>query len=199
MATRKNPRFKECRKLGVNVCGHPKAMKKATNNTPFKRRKKISEFGLQLTEKQKIKGYYGIFEKQLRNYYEKAKRKTDMRTGDALLTMIECRVDNLVYRIGFANSIRMARQLVTHGHIDVNGKKMDIPSCLARPGDIISLREKSQKITVLKTNFLKQNAPPVPYIERSEEDLSGKLTRMPERSELPIEINDQLVIEFYSR
>lgn len=198
MATRRNPRFKECRKLGVNACGHPKAMKR-TVNPALKRRRKVSEFGLQQNEKQKVKAYYGIFEKQLRNYYDKAKKKTEMRTGDALLITLEQRLDNLVYRIGFGNSIRMSRQLVSHGHVRVNGKKIDIPSYLVQPGDVITLREKSQSIEVMKTNFLKQNAAALPYIERSEENLSGTFTRLPTRSEIPVEINDHLVVEFYSR
>lgn len=198
MATRRNPRFKECRKLGVNACGHPKAMKRVGNNPAMKRRRKVSEYGLQLNEKQKVKVYYGIFEKQLRNYYDKAKKKTEMRTGDALMIMLEQRLDNMVYRIGFANSIRMARQLVSHGHIRVNEKKIDIPSYLIKPGDVITLKEKSQNVEALKTNFLRQNSAGLPYIERSEEKLSGTLTRAPTRSEIPIEINDQLVVEFYS-
>ncbi|MFI3257970.1 MAG: 30S ribosomal protein S4 [Spirochaetales bacterium] len=197
MATKRNPRFKECRKLGVNACGHPKAMKRVAA-TP-KRRRKVSEYGLQLNEKQKVKAYYGIFEKQLRNYYAKAKKRTEMRTGDALLIMLEQRLDNMVYRIGFANSIRMARQVVSHGHICVNDKKIDIPSYIVQPNDVITLREKSRGVEGFKTNFLKQNSADLPYIERSEEGLSGKLTRSPTRSEIPVMINDQLVVEFYSR
>ncbi len=197
MATKRNPRFKECRKLGVNTCGHPKAMKRAVNPN-LKKRRKVSEYGLQLNEKQKVKAYYGIFEKQLRNYYDKAKTKKNMSTGDALFIMLESRLDNLVYRMGFANSIRMARQLVSHGHIRVNGAKIDIPSYLAQPGDEITLREKSRGVEVFKTNFLKQNSAGLPYIERSEENLSGKYIRLPARSEIPVEVNDRLVIEFYS-
>ena len=198
MATKRNPRFKECRKLGVNTCGHPKAMKRA-GAPSLKRRKKVSEYGLQLNEKQKVKAYYGIFEKQLRNYYAKAKKKTGMRTGDALFQMLETRLDNMVYRMGFANSIRMARQLVSHGHIRVNGAKIDIPSYQIQPGDELTLREKSKSCEVFKTNFLKQNSSGLPYIERSEEKLSGKLTRLPQRSEIPVQVNDSLVVEFYSR
>ncbi|QTQ10776.1 30S ribosomal protein S4 [Treponema parvum] len=198
MATRRGPRFKECRRLGVNTCGHPKALDRA-KDPAFQKRHKESEYGRQLIEKQKVKAYYGIFEKQLRNYYDKAKIKKGQRTGDLLLITLECRLDNLVYRIGFANSIRMARQVVNHGHVLVNGKKVDIPSYLVKEGDVISLREKSQKIETFKTNFLGTARFNLPYIERDEEKLSGKLARMPLRAELPVEINDQLVIEYYSR
>ena len=120
------PRFKQCRRLGVNVCGHPKAMKRA-NDPAFAKRKKPTDYSKQLTEKQKLKAYYGVMEKQLHHYYEKA-LTSELRTGDALVIALERRIDNAVYRIGFANSIRLARQLVNHGHILVNGKKVDIPS-----------------------------------------------------------------------
>lgn len=198
MATRRGPRFKECRRLGVNVCGHPKAMKRA-NNVAFKKRRKVSEYSLQLTEKQKIKAYYGILERQLRRYYDLAKRKIGVRTGDALFEMLECRLDNLVYRLGFGNSIRLARQLVSHGHILVDGKKINIPSYPVKPGQVISLKEKSQKNTAFKGYFLGQNKSPLAYIEKQEDKFCGKLIRTPERNEIPVEVNDQLVVEFYSR
>ena len=198
MATRRGPRFKECRRLGVNTCGHPKALDRA-KAPAFQKRGKISEYGKQQIEKQKVKAYYGILEKQLRNYYAIAKTKKGQRTGDYLLITLERRLDNLVYRIGFANSIRMARQIVNHGHVLVNGQKVDIPSYLIKEGDVISLREKSQKIDTFKQNFLGTARFNCPYIERDEEKLSGKLARLPLRAEIPVEINDQLVVEFYSR
>ena len=186
MATRRGPRFKECRRLGVNTCGHPKALDRA-KAPAFQKRGKVSEYGKQLIEK------------QLRNYYAIAKTKKGQRTGDYLLITLERRLDNLVYRIGFANSIRMARQIVNHGHVLVNGQKVDIPSYLIKEGDVISLREKSQKIDTFKQNFLGTARFNCPYIERDEEKLSGKLARLPLRAEIPVEINDQLVVEFYSR
>lgn len=198
MATRRGPRFKECRRLGVNACGHPKAMKR-TQEQGFKRRRKPSEYSLQLTEKQKIKAYYGIFEKQLRNYYAKAKKNTAMKLGDALLLLVESRLDNIVYRAGFANSIRMARQLVSHGHMRVNGAKVDIPSYELKPGDVITLREKSIKNETFKATFLSQNSKGLDYVSRDEEKLSATYTRYPERKEIPVEINMQLVVELYSR
>lgn len=197
MATRREPRFKECRRLGVNVCGHPKAMSRA-NAPAFTKRKKQSEYSLQLTEKQKIKGYYNIMEKQLRRYFEKAQRK-QMRTGDALFQMLECRLDNLVYRLGFANSIRLARQQVNHGLVLVNGQKVDIPSYQVKPKDVITLREKYRANELFKDNFLVKGGFPLPYLSVNKEEFSGVLERMPEREEIPVEVNDSLVVEFYSR
>lgn len=197
MATRRNPRFKESRRLGVNVCGHPKAMNKTGNQT-FRRTRRKSEYGTQLTEKQKVKAYYGILEKQLRRYYTVASRE-EGKTGENLITDLETRLDNLVYRIGFANSIRMARQLVTHGHIRVDGKKINIPSFQVKAGQVVSLRERSQKNDQFKASFLNGNRRPLPYIEVTEESFSGKLVAMPKRAEIPVEINEQLVVEFYSK
>ena len=141
MATRRGPRFKECRRLGVNVCGHPKALNRA-NDPAFKRTHKISEYGQQLIEKQKVKAYYGILEKQLVRYF-KAAAKSAENTGAALITSLECRLDNLVYRIGFANSIRMARQIVNHGHILV-----DSFLCYKGGTGNFSLRKIAEKRTV---------------------------------------------------
>ena len=132
MATRRNPRFKECRRLGVNVCGHPKALDRA-GAPAFKKTKKASDYSLHLTEKQKVKAYYGILEKQLRRYFEQASKSSEM-TGVALLVSLETRLDNLVYRLGFASSIRMARQMVSHKHITVDGKVVNIPSFAVKEG-----------------------------------------------------------------
>lgn len=148
MATRRGPRFKECRRFGINVCGHPKALDRL--GTTVKRSKKMSEYGKQLLEKQKIKAYYGIFERQLLRYY-KAASKSKARTADALFCTLECRLDNLVYRIGFANSIRLARQQVTHRHILVNGKNVNIPSYICKAGDVISLKENSRSNELFKS------------------------------------------------
>ena len=197
MARFMGPRFKQCRRLGVNVCGHPKAMNRA-NSPAFSKRKKPTDYSRQLTEKQKLKAYYGILEKQLHRYFEKA-LKSSMNTGDALVISLERRLDNAVYRIGFGNSIRLARQLVTHGHILVNGKKVDIPSYQLQVGDVVSLKEKSRNNEQFKACFLGHPAFNLPYFERNEEEFSGKLTRLPERSEIPVQVNDQLVVEYYSK
>lgn len=197
MARNTSPRFKECRRLGVNVCGHPKAMKRA-GNPAFSKRRKPTEYSKLLLEKQKLKAYYGLLEKQLEHYFDVAKASKEM-TGTALVVSLERRLDNAVYRIGFGNSIRLARQLVTHGHILVNGKKVDIPSYQLKVGDVVSLKEKSRKNELFRDNFLGHPSFNVPYFEKNEEEFSAKFTRLPEREEIPIQVNDQLVVEFYSK
>ena len=197
MATKRGPRFKECRRLGVNVYGHPKAMKRA-NAPAFAKRKKVSEYGAQLMEKQKIKGYYGILENQLRRYFAAAQSKTG-KTGDVLMSMLECRLDNIVYRVGIGGSIRQARQLVTHGHILVNGKKITIPSYQVKVSDTVRLKEKTRTNEHIAANFLDAQAFSVPYIEKHRDAFGGTLLRLPEREEIPVEVNDSMVIEFYSR
>lgn len=197
MATRRGPRFKECRRLGVNVCGHPKAMDRA-GAPAFKRTKKMSDYGLHLLEKQKVKAYYGILEKQLRRYFERATKSKEM-TGVALIVSLETRLDNLVYRLGFASSIRMARQMVTHRHIEVNGKKIGIPSYAVKVGDVLTLTEKARKSDQFKKAFLSDSKAKLDYLERDEEHFSGKLIRLPLRAEIPVQINDQMVVEYYSK
>ena len=197
MARYTGPRFKQCRRLGVNVCGHPKAMDRA-GSPAFAKRKKPTDYSRQLTEKQKLKAYYGVLEKQLHKYFEKA-LKSNLNTGDALVISLERRLDNAVYRIGFGNSIRLARQLVSHGHILVNGKKVDIPSYQINVGDVISLKEKSRNNEHFRDCFLGHPAFNLPYYEKNTDEFSGKLTRLPERNEIPVQVNDQLVVEFYSR
>lgn len=197
MATRRGPRFKECRRLGVNVCGHPKAMDRA-NAPAFKKTHKQSEYGLQLCEKQKIKAYYGILEKQMLRYYEAAAR-CNGNTGEQLLIKLECRLDNLVYRMGFANSIRMARQMVSHCHILVDGKVINIPSYAVKPGTTLQLVEKARKSEQFKKCFLSQNKAALPYITRDEENFAGTFTALPQRNEIPVDVKEQLVVEFYSK
>ena len=197
MATKRSPRFKECRRLGVNVCGHPKAMERA-GAPAFKKTKKTSDYGLHLIEKQKVKAYYGILERQLRRYFELATKSKEM-TGAALLIELECRLDNLVYRLGFASSIRMARQMVSLRHIEVDGVKINVPSYAVKPGQVISLTEKSQKSEQFKKSWLSDNKAKLDYIERDEEKFCGKLTRLPLRPEIPVQINDQMVVEYYSK
>ena len=197
MATRRSPRFKECRRLGVNVCGHPKAMERA-NSPAFAKKKKVSEYGLQLIEKQKVKAYYGVLERQLVKYYDRASRKAG-KTGENLIVLLETRLDNLVYRLGFANSIRMAHQMVSHQHILVDGKCVNIPSFEVKVGQVISLKEKARKSSQFKDTFLGDNKAALPYLERDEENFSGKLISMPERKDIPVQINDQMVVEYYSK
>ncbi len=197
MATKHGPRFKECRRLGVNVCGHPKAMERA-GAPAFKKTKKTSDYGLHLIEKQKVKAYYGILERQLRRYFELANKSKEM-TGTALLVTLECRLDNLVYRLGFASSIRMARQMVSHRHIEVDGVKINVPSYSVKVGQVITLTESARKSEQFKKSWLSDTRAKLDYLERDEEKFCGKLTRLPLRAEIPVQINDQMVVEFYSK
>ena len=197
MATRREPRFKLCRRLGVNVCGHPKAMKRM-DDKPARGGKKISEYGLQLMEKQKIKAYYGILERQLARYMKLSQMSKGI-TGEVLLQTLECRLDNLVYRLGFARSIRQARQVVTHGHIMLNGKKTSIPSQLVKENDVIALRQESRKNVMLSNNFQELHPFGLNYLEKNPEEYTGKLLRKPQRDEIPVEVNEILIIEHYSQ
>lgn len=197
MAKMMGSRFKQCRRLGLNVCGHPKAMDRAVKGTSRADRK-LSPYGVQLLEKQRLKAYYGVLEKQFANYVKKA-MKSKNSTGEVLIQMLECRLDNLVYRLGLASSIRQARQMVVHGHILVNGKKVDRPSYEITVGDVISLREKSHKNTMFKEGFQLNAISQYPYLNKDVENFSGTLLRKPERNEVPIEIDDILVVEYYSK
>ncbi|MCQ4923506.1 30S ribosomal protein S4 [Tissierella sp. P1] len=197
MAKMMGPRFKQSRRLGLNVCGHPKAMDRATRGTS-RADKKLTEYGRQLLEKQRLRAYYGVMEKQFSKYVRIAK-KSEEQTGHALIKILETRLDNLVYRLGFASSIRQARQMVVHGHILVNGRKVDIPSYIVEIGDTIELKGKSKDIEIFKENFNNFFLNQYPYLEKDENKMSGTLVRYPERNEIPIEIEDQLVVEYYSR
>ena len=197
MAKMMGPRFKQCRRLGLNVCGHPKAMDRAGRGTS-RADKKLSPYGLQLLEKQRLRAYYGVLEKQFRNYVKKAEKSKES-TGVALIQMLECRLDNVVYRLGFANSIRQARQMVVHWHILVIGKKVDIPSFAVQVGDEVSLREKSRTNVMFKENFESGALNEYPYLSKDMDKFSGVLTRLPERQEVPIEIDEILIVEFYSK
>lgn len=191
------PRFKLSRRLGLNVYGHPKAMNRVARGTS-REDKKLSNYGQQLLEKQRLRAYYGVMEKQFMKYVRMAK-KSHEQTGHALVKILESRLDNLVYRMGFASSIRQARQMVVHGHVLVNGKKVDIPSYLCEVGDTITLKEKSRQVDLFKENFENALLNNLPYIQKDQETFSGTLIKIPERDEVPIEIDDQLVVEFYSR
>lgn len=191
------PRFKQSRRFGVNIFGNPKELKRGPRNA----RKKESEYGKQLNEKQKLKLYYGLSEKQMTSYMRNAKRKSqssDMILGDIVVTTIERRLDNIVYRLGLGRSLRQARQFVNHGHIEVNGKKIDIPSYVLSVGDVVSVREKSKDRQIFKDN-LEYASYLVPYLSVDKEKLEGKLVTYPERSAVPVEVTDSLVVEFYAK
>ena len=197
MAKMRTPRFKLCRRLGLNVIGHPNAMKRA-NNGSARNAKKLSAYGTQLLEKQRLRAYYGVMEKQFSSYVKKALKDKE-QTGYSLIKRLECRLDNIVYRLGFANSIASARQMVVHGHFLVNGSKVSIPSFSVSIGDLITLREKSQRNETFKNNFLSNIINTCPYLDKNANEFSGTLLRHPLRNEVPIEVNDSLIVEFYSK
>ncbi|WBW49523.1 30S ribosomal protein S4 [Peptoniphilus equinus] len=196
MAKMMAPRFKQSRRLGLNVCGHPKAMKRAVKGTA-RSDKKLTEYGKQLLEKQRLRAYYGVLEKQFVNLFKEAK-KAKGQTGPLLVQYLERRLDNLAYRMGFASSIRQARQMVTHGHIKVNGKKVNIPSYRCDEGDVIELSERGKKVEMFKENFQTNFVTSYPYISK-DENFKATLVTLPEREDVPIEIEDQLIVEFYSK
>ena len=162
-------------------------------------RKRVKEYGLQLREKQKAKRYYGILEKQFKNYFVKADKK-EGQTGENLLTMIERRLDNVVYRMGMADSRREARQLVRHGHFRVNGRKVDIPSYITKKGDVITLREqsrKSPKIKMLVENISARSVPA--WISMDKENIQATITALPVRTDIDFPIEEHLIVALYSK
>ncbi|MBE0450980.1 MAG: 30S ribosomal protein S4 [Clostridia bacterium] len=197
MARMRGPRFKQCRRLDLNVCGHPKAMKRAGNGQS-RAAKKLSSYGTQLLEKQRLRGYYEVMEKQFRRYVGDAMNSKE-QTGHALVKRLETRLDNMVYRMGFASSIRQARQMVVHGHFLVNNKKVDIPSYDLSVGDHIQLREKSRQNEMFRDNIINRSISSPSYVSVDEAQFEGELIRVPEMDEIPIEIDVHLVVEYYSK
>jgi len=164
-----------------------------------RRRSKIQGYGIQLREKQKVKRMYGVLEKQFRNYFAKAARGKGI-TGTALLQMLEQRLDNVVYRLGFASSRAMARQLVAHGHIVVNGRKLTVPSALVRPGSVVILREKSRKNEQVKICLDTAKGRGVPaWLELDADQFQGTVKQLPSREEITMPIQEQLIVELYSK
>lgn len=197
MARMRGPRFKQCRRLDLNVCGHPKAMNRAGNGQA-RDAKKLSSYGRQLLEKQRLRGYYEVMEKQFKRYVKEA-MKSPEQTGHVLIKTLELRLDNLVYRMGFASSIRQARQMVVHGHILVNSAKISIPSYKVNVGDCISLVVKSRSNPLFSENFQTRAITTPKYLSVHSEPYTCIVSRMPEIDEIPIEIDVHLVVEFYSR
>ena len=199
MAKNTQPVLKRCRTLGVS----PAAMgysKNSNRNPGGKRRTKKSEYGTQLTEKQKVKFVYGILEKQFRSYYEKATRMSG-KTGENLLILVERRLDNVVYRLGFAMTRREARQLVNHGHFTVNGQRVDIPSYLVKPGDVVEVAEKSRSSVKFKrlTGEDAVMVTPPQWLEREKNALKGTVTKLPAREDIDMPIEEHLIVELYSK
>ena len=197
MAIDRVPDLKRCRALGLEpaVIGRSRQSKRQVRRT----NRKVSEYGLQLREKQKAKFIYGVLERQFRNYYEKA-RKMQGVTGENLLSLLERRLDNVVFRLGLANTRRQARQIVTHGHITVNGKRVDIPSALVKIGDEIAVCEKSRGNELFKAIKETNNALSAPaWLEADQANLKGSITRYPTRDEIDVPVKEQSIIELYSR
>ena len=197
MAKKMQPILKRCKALGISptVMG----INKETRRNPKPGRRKQSEYAVQLNEKQKAKFIYGVLEKQFRHYYELAS-KTQGVTGENLLQLLERRLDNVVYRLGFANTRREARQMVNHGHITVNGKRVDIPSYQVSPGEVISIREKSRGSEHVKQILEKNAATMIPkWLELNRETLQGKVVALSERSDIDFDINETLIVELYSK
>ena len=201
MARYTGPKTKIARKFGEPIYGSDKYYEKRNfppgQHGAAKKRKKVSEYGIQLQEKQKAKYTYGILERQFRNIFDKASKKKGI-TGEILLQLIESRVDNTVYRLGIAPTRDAARQLVSHRHITVNGKVMNIPSAMLKPGDIVAVREKSKSLEVI-TNSVAGRSVSFPWLEWDSATLTGKFMSYPYREDIPETINEQLIVELYSK
>ena len=199
MAKNMQPIAKRCKALGISptVMGYSK--KETKRNPGGQMRKKKSEYAIQLNEKQKVKFVYGILEKQFHMYYEKASRMPG-KTGENLLTLVERRLDNVVYRLGFAMTRREARQLVNHGHYTVNGKRVNIPSYTVNVGDVIAVCENSCSTTRFKKMKEDDAFVAAPkWLERDKNTLSGKVIALPARDDIDFEIAENLIVELYSK
>jgi small subunit ribosomal protein S4 len=201
MAKYIGPKSKIARKIGDPIFGSDKYFEKK-NYPPGihginKKRKKTSEYGIQLKEKQKAKYTYGILERQFRNTFEKANRSKGV-TGEVLLQLLESRLDNVVFRLGIGPTRAAARQLVSHKHIIVNGQVVNVPSYRLRPGDIIGVREKSKSLESITESINNVN-PTYPWLEWDTDKMAGKFVSIPERSEIPENIKEQLIVELYSK
>ena len=197
MAIDRTPVLKRCRQLGIDpiVMGINKESKRKVQ----RRRRQESEYGAQLREKQKAKFIYGVLEKQFRGYYDKA-RKMEGITGDNLMTILESRLDNVVYRLGFARTRKEARQTVRHGHIQVNGHRVDIPSYQVKAGDVVSVAPKYKDLLPIKEALIRTEGVAVPsWLEVDIEKLSGKVLQLPSRDQIDLELDAQLIVELYSK
>ena len=197
MAVDRTPVLKRCRSLGMEpqVLG----IDKKSNRQLVRANRKMSEYGLQLREKQKAKFIYGVLEKPFRNYYEKADRKKGM-TGENLMTMLESRLDNVVFRLGFARTRREARQIVDHKHVLVNGKSVNIPSYLVKAGDVIEIREKSKSLQRYK-DIVEVTAGRISpeWLDQDLEALKGTVKALPTREQIDVPVNEMLIVELYSK
>ena len=193
---------KICRKLNFSVCGSDRCALLRREAPPGMHpdlRRKMSDYKKRLTEKQKLRFSYWVSEKQFRNYVKEAFKKPGI-PGETLMSLLERRLDNIVYRLGFAPTLLSARHLVVHGHVLVNSRKVDCPSYTLRPGEVLLLKEKSQKMLLVEEGLARSPARPVlPYIQMDKENFKGMLTSIPERAQIPLEINEGLIMEHYTR
>ena len=200
MARYTGPVWKKSRRLSFSVLETGEELKKRTyapgQHGPTKRIK-LSGYGTQLREKQRVRNMYGVTERQFHNLFEKAQKMEGM-AGVNFLVLLESRLDNIVYRMGFARTRKAARQLVNHGHIAVNGKKVDIPSALMEPGAVISVRDNAKSMQVIKDSLDSNYVAPA-FVTVDKENMKGSFDRIPERSELNQEINESLIVEYYNR
>ncbi len=201
MARYTGPKTKIARKFGEPIFGPDKVLSKK-NYPPGihgnNRRKKTSEYGIQLREKQKAKYTYGVLEAQFRNLFELASRTKGVK-GEVLLQLLESRLDNVVFRLGFAPTRSAARQLVSHRHITVDGKVVNIPSYLLKPGQIVGVREKAKSMEVINNSLSGFNHSKYPWLEFDQSTKAGKFLHMPERADIPENIKEQLIVELYSK
>ena len=195
------PSWKVSRRLGISLSGTGKELARrpyAPGQHGQNNRRKLSEYGLQLREKQKLRMTYGLSERQFANLFLKAGKIREGKHGDNFMVLLERRLDNVVYRLGLATTRRQARQLVNHGHITVDGKRVDIPSYEVKPGQVISLRERSKDLKVVK-EALEAIVGRVPFVSCDENTMEGSLVRLPERDELDANIDESLVVEYYNK
>ena len=195
------PSWKVSRRLGISLSGTGKELARrpyAPGQHGQNNRRKLSEYGLQLREKQKLRMTYGLSERQFANLFVKAGKIREGKHGDNFMILLERRLDNVVYRLGLATTRRQARQLVNHGHITVDGKRVDIPSYEVKPGQVISLRERSKNLQVVK-DALEAVVGRAPFVSFDENKMEGSLVRLPEREELDANIDEALVVEYYNQ
>ena len=198
MAINRTPVLKRCRQLGIDPVVLGYSSKKESIRQP-KRRRKESEYAMQLREKQKAKFIYGVLEKQFRGYFKRAK-SMEGQTGENLMTILETRLDNVVFRLGFARTRKEARQMVTHGHICVNGRRVDIPSFRVRPGELVSVAPKAKELLVVKSALVSNERVQVPaWLEIDIEKLQGSVLSLPQRDQIDLDIREQLIVELYSK
>ena len=198
MANNKQPIARRCRALDISPAAMGYANKKSKRNPNGQRRKKVSEYGAQLKEKQKVRFIYGVLEKQFRHYFDKASNMKGV-TGENMLSLLELRLDNVVYRLGLAKTRRMARQVVGHGHIRVNGNKVDIPSYQVKVGDVITLRQRSTEIEMFKSLREGTSVLLPKWLTFDAQNLTGTVAALPSREDIDYEVQENMIVEFYSR